>query len=556
MRLDELLDELQAHVEVVRATRDRVSGLLEAVLSVGSDLDLETVLQRIVESAVTLVDAEYGALGVIGDEEQLARFLPVGMDPETILRIGPFPTGRGILGLIIRDPHPLRLHDLAEHPDSFGFPAGHPPMNSFVGVPIRIRDTVFGNLYLTEKRGGADFDADDEAVLRTLAAAAGVAIDNARLYDDVRRRERWLAASSDLTRSLLSGDAPASVLRSFTAAIREMADADLVTLALPVAGTDDLVIEAAEGPLADRVRGLVLSGESTLMGKVFSSGETIVSSDLSHDPGAVVASAVGPDLGSAFLLPLGTRERIRGVLQIANRVDRPQLSDAVVRMVTGFADHAALALEIAERRADAELLTVFQDRDRIARDLHDLAIQRLFATGMTLQSATRFIEHPEALERVESAVDALDDTIKVIRSTIFSLKARDRSTGPGLRSRCLREVDAVTEMLGFAPTLRVDGLLDTLVPEPIAAHVIAVLREALANAARHAHASRVEVHVETDNGGVRVRVRDDGVGPPANRTRDSGLGNLRERAESLGGTCSFGPGPEGGALLDWRVPQA
>ncbi|MYS85222.1 GAF domain-containing protein, partial [Streptomyces sp. SID5474] len=328
MRLDELLDELQAHVEVVRSTRDRVNGLLEAVLSVGSDLDLETVLRRIVESAVSLVDAEYGALGVIGDEDRLARFLPVGMDPETILRIGPFPTGRGILGLIIRDPHPLRLHDLTEHPDSFGFPPGHPPMNTFVGVPIRIRDTVFGNLYLTEKRGGTDFDEDDEAVLRTLAAAAGVAIDNARLYDDARRRERWLTASSDLTRSLLSGDTPADVLRTFTATIRAMADADLVTLAVPVPGTDDLVVEAASGPLADRVRGLVMSGESTLMGKVFGSGETITSHDLSDDPRAVVATAVGLDLGSAFLLPLGTHERIRGVLQVANRAGRPQLSDA------------------------------------------------------------------------------------------------------------------------------------------------------------------------------------------------------------------------------------
>ncbi|MYV97750.1 GAF domain-containing protein [Streptomyces sp. SID3343] len=556
MRLDELLDELQAHVEVVRATRDRVSGLLEAVLSVGSDLDLETVLRRIVESAATLVDAEYGALGVIGDEEQLARFLTVGLDPETSRRIGPYPTGRGILGLIIRDPHPLRLHDLSQHEDSFGFPDGHPPMNTFMGVPIRIRNTVFGNLYLTEKRGGVDFDEDDEAVLRTLAAAAGVAIDNARLFDDVRRRERWLAASSELTRSLLSGDAPTDVLQSFTATIRDMADADLVTLAVPVPGTGDLVVEAAEGPFAERIRGLVLTGESTLMGKVFSSGETITSTELSHDPGAVVAHAVGLDLGSAFLVPLGTPERVRGVLQIANRVDRPQLAEAVVRMITGFADHAALALEIAERRRDAELLTVFQDRDRIARDLHDLAIQRLFATGMTLQSATRFIDHPEALERVESAVDALDDTIKVIRSTIFSLKAQGRDTGTGLRARCLREMDAATEMLGFAPMLRVDGLVDTLVPDPIAVHVIAVLREALANAARHAHASRVETHVETNDERLRVRILDDGVGPPATTTRESGLGNLRERAESLGGSCSFGPGSNGGAILEWCVPLA
>jgi signal transduction histidine kinase len=363
-----------------------------------------------------------------------------------------------------------------------------------------------------------------------------------------------LAASSDLTRSLLSGDDPTQVLHAFTATIREMADADLVTLAVPVAGTGDLVIEAAHGPSAARVAGLVMSGRNTLMGKVFSSGETITSTDLSHDPRAVVASMVGPDLGSAFLLPLGTPERIRGVLQIANHADRPQLSDAVVRMVTGFADHAALALEVAERRRDAELLTVLQDRDRIARDLHDLAIQRLFATGMTLQSAARFIEHPVALERVESAVDALDETIKVIRSTIFSLKTRGREADTGLRARCLREVDAISDVLSFAPTLRVDGLLDTLVPEPIAEQLVAVLRESLANAARHARAHRIEVRVEADEGEVSLCVRDDGVGPPAEPTRSSGLGNMRQRAEGLGGHFSFGPANEGGAVLEWRVP--
>ncbi|WP_425528048.1 GAF domain-containing protein [Yinghuangia seranimata] len=273
MRLDELLDELQAHIGVVRATRDRVHTLLEAVLAVGSDLELETVLRRIVESAVSLVDAQYGALGVIGDEERLARFLPVGMDAKTIAKIGPFPSGQGILGLVIRDPHPIRLHEISKHADSFGFPANHPPMHTFLGVPIRIRDEVFGNLYLTEKRGGADFDEDDEAVLRTLAAAAGVAIDNARLYDQAKRREQWLTAASDLTRSLLSGAAPSDALRAFAATVREMAGADLVAIAVPVPGTDDLVVDAADGEQAEAVRGLVLSGHSTLAGKVYSSGD-------------------------------------------------------------------------------------------------------------------------------------------------------------------------------------------------------------------------------------------------------------------------------------------
>ncbi|MCF2533311.1 GAF domain-containing sensor histidine kinase [Yinghuangia soli] len=556
MRLDELLDELQAHIGVVRSSRDRVHTLLEAVLAVGSDLDLETVLRRIVESAVSLVDAQYGALGVIGDEESLSRFLPVGMDPQTITNIGPFPAGRGILGLVIRDPHPVRLHELAQHADSYGFPSNHPPMHTFLGVPVRIRDEVFGNLYLTEKRGGADFDEDDEAVLRTLAAAAGVAIDNARLYDEARRREQWLSAASELTRSLLSGAAPSDVLENFAATVREMAGADLVAIAVPVPGTDELVVDAADGETADNVRGLVLTGGATLAGKVYVSGETAVCDNLAVDPRVQDQgiSEIYGEFGPAFMLPLGTTENVRGVLQVMSRQGRAPFPDGIVAMVTGFAGHAGLALEIAERRRDAELLTVFQDRDRIARDLHDVAIQRLFASGMTLQGVTRIVGRADAAEMIMKTVDDLDETIRLIRSTIFSLKARERTAGTGLRARILQLADEAVGSLGFAPTLRLEGLLDTRVPEELADHVMSVLGEALSNTARHAQATRVEVSVEATADQVTVRVTDNGTGIPAERTRSSGLANLETRAAELAGSFTVGSASaDSGTLLTWQA---
>ncbi|MYW43539.1 GAF domain-containing protein, partial [Streptomyces sp. SID161] len=206
LKLDELLEELQARIDAARGTRDRVHSLLEAVLSVGRELDLEQALHSIVEAAAVLVDAEYAALGVIGpDGGSLSAFHTVGVTEEQIAEIGPFPEGHGILGEVIRHPEPLRLEKISQHPASYGFPAHHPPMNSFLGVPIRVRDQVFGNLYLTEKRGGAQFDEEDESVLSTLAVAAGVAIDNARLYEESRLRERWLLANAEITHSLMSG---------------------------------------------------------------------------------------------------------------------------------------------------------------------------------------------------------------------------------------------------------------------------------------------------------------------------------------------------------------
>ncbi|AEW92584.1 MULTISPECIES: sensor histidine kinase [Streptomycetaceae] len=555
LRLDVLLDALQQHVERVRGTRDQVQALLDSVLAIGSDLDLETVLRQIVQSAVDLVDARYGALGVLGEEGRIRRFITVGMDEGTIAAIGPYPRGEGILGLLIRDPRPLRLPDLTRHPDSVGFPPGHPPMRGFLGVPVRVRDQVFGNLYLTDKRGTEGFDADDEAVLRTLAAAASVAIDNARLYEDARRRQRWLAAGAELTRSLLSGTEVHQGLGTLTQTVREMAGADLATLAVPVEGTGDLVVEAAAGEQAERVRGLALPA-ATLAAEVYRTGEPVSSDTVSADPRSRAGgSASRIELGPAFFVPLGSGDDIRGVLHIARVASGQPFGDAVLEMITGFAGQAALALKPAEHRRAAERLMVLDDRDRIARDLHDLAIQRLFASGLSLQAVHgRLADRPEAAERVRRVVDDLDDTIKVIRSTIYSLHEHRHGDGTGPRARLLAEVDAAAGTLGFTPSLRMTGLLDTLVPDALAGHLTAVAREALANAARHSGATTVEVSAAVADGRLTLVVSDDGRGIDPSATRRSGLANLRSRAEDCGGTFRVGPGRSRGTRLEWSVP--
>ncbi|SED83955.1 GAF domain-containing sensor histidine kinase [Streptomyces sp. Ag109_O5-10] len=558
LRLDELLGELQARLDAARGTRDRVHSLLEAVLSVGRELDLEQVLRSIVEAAAVLVDAEYGALGVIGpDGRRLSAFHTVGVSEEEIARIGSFPEGHGILGELIREPEPLRLAKLSGHPASYGFPPNHPPMNSFLGVPIRVREQVFGNLYLTEKRGGGQFDEEDVSVTSTLAVAAGVAIDNARLYEESRLRERWLRASAEITNSLMSGGPGAGALGLIAEQAREITGSALAAVAVPVAETDSLTVVVAVGVDAEAHRGLVLSPDRTLMGLAFGRGALVTSVDVVRDERVSPEPARFAGLGPAVASPIGTGEAgVRGVVLLAREAGGPLFTVKETEPLEVFAAQAALAMELAERRRDAEEIAVLKDRDRIARDLHDLAIQRLFATGMTLQSAGRFIEHSEAAERVLRAVDDLDETIKIIRSTIFGLRAREGGVGSGLRARAVRVAGEAASALGFAPSVRMEGLLDTDVSGEVADHAVAVLSEALTNVARHARAGRVEVVVETDGRELVLTVRDDGVGIPPGGRR-SGLRNMAERAAELGGRldwdCPGEPGG-GGTTLVWRVP--
>ncbi|WP_328437220.1 GAF domain-containing protein [Streptomyces sp. NBC_00444] len=554
LRLDELLEELQARLDAARGTRDKVHSLLEAVLSVGRELDLEQALRSIVEAAAVLVEAQYAALGVIGpDGKRLSEFLTVGFTKDQIAKIGHYPEGHGILGELIRRPEPLRLAKISEHPASYGFPAHHPPMNSFLGVPIRVRDQVFGNLYLTEKRGGVQFDEEDESVLATLAVAAGVAIDNARLYEESRLRERWLQASEEITHSLLSGSERGEVLGLIAERAREITGAALAVVALPMEDTGSLTQELAIGQQAEVHRGLVLPVEGSLIGEAFSQAVPVRSPDIAHDGRVTVGPPHFEGLGPAVAVPIGAGDGVRGVVLLVREAGRTAFTAKEIEPLRGFAAQAAVAMELAERRRDAEQIAMLQDRDRIARDLHDLAIQRLFATGMTLQSAGRFIKHTEASERVLRAVDDLDETIKIIRSTIFGLRTREGASGPGLRARVVRVIGEAAPVLGFAPSLRMDGLLDTQVPEETAEHVVAVLSEALTNVARHAHADRAAVALETDGRQLRLTVTDNGVGMPPDGRR-SGLRNLAERAEQLGGELELSTPVDGGTALVWWVP--
>ena len=555
LKLDELLEELQARIDAARRTQDRVHSLLEAVLSVGRELDLEQALHSIVEAAAALVNAEYAALGVIGpDGTRLSAFHTVGVSGEQIAAIGPFPEGHGILGELIRHPQPLRLAKIAQHPASYGFPPGHPPMNSFLGVPIRVRDQVFGNLYLTEKRGGAEFDEEDESVLSTLAVAAGVAIDNARLYEDSRLRERWLRANADIGHSLMSGSDRADSLGLIAERAREISGSALAAVALPMENTKSLTVEIAVGVDAEAHRGLVLAVHESLMGLAYTAAAPVTSDDVVHDPRITPEPPRFGGLGPAVAVPIGTGgSGVRGVVLVAREEGRPVFLQRETEMLQGFAAQAAIAMELAERRQDAQQIALLEDRDRIARDLHDLAIQRLFATGMTLQSAGRFIEHPQASERVLRAVDDLDETIKIIRSTIFGLRARAGTAGSGLRARVVRAVGEAVPVLGLTPSVRMEGLVDTDVPPEIADHVVAVLTEALTNIARHAHADQVQVVLTTDGSEVRLKVSDTGVGIAPDGRR-SGLRNMAERAERLGGRLDVTSPDGGGTTLEWRVP--
>jgi signal transduction histidine kinase len=553
--LQALLGELVERVTSVITAESRMNRLLDAVVAVGGDLSLPDVLRRIVRSAAELVGARYAALGVIGPDRKLIEFIHVGIDDEERERIGDLPTGGGILGLLIDEPRPIRLHDLAEHPQSYGFPPNHPPMRGFLGVPIRGRHEAFGNLYLTEKAGGTDFTVEDEGIVVALAAAAAVAVENARLFEQTHRREQWLEASTEITGSLLAGDHPRQTLRLVAVRARTVAAAHLVYLALAGDDPGQLVIDVADGSVADRLAGLTIPVAGSLTGRVFASGRPELVPDLSAEPGQPDDAIPRKELGPTVLAPLTAGEHTLGVLVVARAVGDPPFADAELRMATAFAGHAALAVEFARAQADRERLLVFEDRDRIARDLHDLVIQRLFAIGLGLQGTSRLVGPPEVADRLTGFVADLDQTIAEVRRTIFGLQNEPSADAASLRARILAAATDARETLGFEPHVRFTGPIDSLTGSEAGADLIATLREALANIARHAHASTADIgaHADPTTGTLELTVTDDGTGIDPARTRRSGLANLADRATRHGGALTLDTGPTG-TTLTWRIP--
>jgi signal transduction histidine kinase len=381
-----------------------------------------------------------------------------------------------------------------------------------------------------------------------------VAIENARLYDEARRQQRWLTASAEVTRSLLSGADVSDALALITTRALEMSGADLVALALPSADSTQLRYEHAAGEGASQALGLTLPAAGSASGQVLLSGEIVSLDDFSHDERVAEVARKHMNLGPAIFVPLGEAGNVRGVLTAGRRPGAMPLAPAAADMLVTFAIQAGIALELAEHRRQAERVAVFEDRDRIARDLHDLVIQRLYATGMSLQGAVGLIGSPDIAQRVSVAVDALDETIREIRSSIFALQTRQPERPAGLRSRIIQVADEMTGLLGFPPALELRGRLEDDVPTEVGDHLLRALREALSNAARHSGASKVEVEVRAAEE-LSLTVRDNGSGIKPGGRR-SGLANLEERAVGLGGSLRVGPATGGGTELDWRVPLA
>lgn len=538
--------------------------LLDAASSVAADANLPDVLRRIVRSACDLVDARYGALGVLGPDQKFSEFITVGIDQAERQGMGELPTGHGVLGLVIADPRSQRLADLQKHPDACGFPPGHPPMRSFLGVPIRVRETVFGNLYLTEKRGGEAFTERDEELVVALATAVGVTIENAILFDKALRRERWLEASHQVTSALLAGEDPDATFRLIAERARVVAGASVTAIARPGAGDrSTLVFEVveAEDPREQRQwAGVTVPVEGTATGMAFTSGRPVVVRQYGDHVVAQEADsarhipALVKDLDSAVAVPLTVGAETLGVLLVAKFRDSVPFTDADVQLVQAFAGHAALALEFSRAEGDRRRLAVFEDRDRIARDLHDLVIQRLFATGLGLEGLSRLIVQPEVAERMTAFVHDLDRTIRDVRNSIFSLQEPTEHRG-SLRSELLGLALESTEVLGFEPRISFDGPLDTLVPDRVRSDLIATVREALSNVGRHAVATSVSADIMVDRQGrqLTVTVIDDGVGIPDAPVRSSGLANLAERAKRWKGTLSVQRIGERGTRLAWTV---
>jgi len=531
---------------------DREGEILDAVASVGAGEDLRTILERMVQGAVELLGARYGAMGVVGDDGSLVDFIHVGIDEATAAEIGPLPTGRGVLGVITSTTAPLRLDDLTQHPDSVGFPPHHPPMHTFVGAPVRLRGESFGTIYVTEKVEGGSFTEDDARTLAAFAGVAGIAVENSRLFERSRRREEWLRASTEVTTAILSGEPTETVLD--LVARRALACARADGVAIMLANDDDeMVVEVALGEASEGFAGMVADESWSFSMHVAESGRPVVIDDL-----GALGKSTDPAyqrLGTAMLLPLVAVDRRMGAIAVSRFRGGATWDEQDLAFAEAFAGQTALALVLADAQREQERLAVYVDRDRIARDLHDLVIQRLFATGMTLQGARRRGEVPAELdERIDGVIEDLDATVREIRQTIFALNSSEGPSTIGLRARVLREVALAGTALGFVPHVSIEGPVDSVVVGIVADNTIAALREALANVARHAHAGEAEVGIELAGDDIVLTVTDDGVGIfPGSRR--SGLRNLEQRAAELAGIATTEPTRKDGSgtRLTWRA---
>ena len=548
LRLRELLMEVQDRVEQIVEGRDRLDGLLDAMLVVTSGLELDETLRTIVHTAIELVDARYGAVGVRGRDHELVEFIYEGIDEEMRETIGHLPEGRGVLGVLIDSPKPIRLDNISHHAASVGFPPNHPPMRTFLGVPVRIRGEVYGNLYLTEKAGGQPFSEDDEVLVQALAAAAGIAIDNARLYQASKTRQSWIEATRDIGTELLSGTDPVRVFRLVADKSRVLSGAATTLVAvpadpeLPATETTELVIAATAG-IDEPMDVHAIPVEGTVIGEAFVQRLPGHFDSLTLIPGD--ATVTGP----ALVLPLRATDAVAGVLVALRPAGAPPFSSDQLDMMSAFADQAALAWQLASAQRQMRELSILTDRDRIARDLHDHVIQRLFAVGLALQGTIPRARSPEVQQRLTGCVDDLQDVIQEIRTAIFDLHGA--SSGVTRLRQRLDEAVAQFATSEVRTTVQYVGPL-SVVDAALADHAEAVVREAVSNAVRHADATSLAVTVSVADD-LCIEVVDDGRGIPDDVT-GSGLTNLHQRAAEASGTFTVEALAGRGTKLRWCAP--
>lgn len=538
LELEKLLGEVAARAQDVLATQGRLRTLLRAHAMVASDLSLQTVLQHIVTAASELVESRYAALGVLGEHGVLDEFVHTGMDAELIERIGELPRGRGILGLLTHRPTPIRLTDLNSHPDAAGFPPNHPPMDSFLGVPVRTGDRIFGNLYLTGSMNG-EFSAEDEQLAVALAATAGVAIDNARRFDESEQRRRWLTASTEITQRLFAGDDD-HPLELVLRHAQQGASADFATLAL-LADSGRLEVTAARGVLAGHVLGMAVDMDSSLAGQVVRSGVP----GLTDDYAAAGFAELPVALGSVVVVPLSAGERTVGVLSVGRLAGKRRFTQADMGHLAGFASHAGVAIELERARADQQALRILDEHDRIGSWLNEHVSGKLFAVATGLQGLAGASTRPEVRERLESYIAVLDDTIGRIQSTVYDLDPHPRATA-NLRERLLVALDTAAPALGFAVQSSFTGSLAPSVPAAIADDAVAIVENALAAITRQACATTVEIQISTLSDLLTVEVIDNGaamtsldrvVTPAPIQSRDgTGTGTVEHSMSTDGST--------------------
>ncbi|MFI9402942.1 GAF domain-containing sensor histidine kinase [Nocardia sp. NPDC052316] len=557
LRLRELLGEVQDRIAQIVDVRDRMDRLMEAMLVVTAGLDLDNTLRTIVHTAIELVDAGYGALGVRETDKaslQLAEFVYEGIDDRTRVMIGDLPRGHGVLGLLIQQPKPIRLTNLSDHPSSVGFPPHHPPMSTFLGVPVKVRDEVFGNLYLTEKAGGLEFTEDDEVVVQALAAAAGIAIENARLYEQSRVRQQWLEATRDVATELLAGGEPNEVLELVADRALALSESACIFLALPedpdIPSDEltELVVVTAKGLGGRELPGQRIPLGDTQFGEAYQHRRAVAIDKLAHSELFDSDAEFGP----ALILPLRAGQSVIGILTTLRPAGMLPLDAAAQSMMAAIADQAALALQLADTQRRMRELDVLSDRDRIARGLHDHVIQRLFAVGLSLQGTVQRARAPEVKSRLTETIDDIQSIVQDIRHSIFDLQSNTTADSSKYRKHLHGIIVDMTADTGLRTTVRLAGPVTVLAP-PLSDDVEAVLREAVSNVVRHASATTVSVELKVRDD-VTIEVVDDGTGVPEDITRRSGLANLATRAEQAGGSFSVENRPDGGAVLRWSAP--